>query len=93
MIREVVYYQVVCDYPDCDHTTETHDSEHSAYSDPDGAETIAEASEWMCEGLKHYCPCHYVAECEECHIRSPEVTDRASGLALCDSCAEGARTT
>lgn len=87
MITEVVYYQVKCDYPNCDHNTQTHDFEHSAYSDSDSAETVAELSEWTCVGIRHYCPCHYIAECEKCDIRSPEVKERESGSELCDRCA------
>ena len=72
-IKEVTYYFIQCDAPDCTFKTGDNNSDYSAWSDIDGALT-----DWNCADLqstaegKHYCDTHRVNECGDC--------DRTEGL-------------
>lgn len=66
-IKEVIYYQVVCDAPDCGFATSDLGHEFSAWSDQDGA-----LADWDCsdrqataEG-KHFCDDHRIPVCADC---------------------------
>ena len=53
MIKEVTYYDIICDR--CGKSL-TEESE-MCYTDTESAEMTAMCSEWMMEiGVKHYCP-------------------------------------
>ena len=63
MIKEVAYYDIICDR--CGKSL-TEESE-TCYPDTESAEMAAKDSEWMTIGNKHYCP-----DCYELD----EVTDK-----------------
>ena len=52
MIKEVTYYDIICD---CCGKSLTEESE-TCYPDKDSALMVAEQSEWQKIGGKHYCP-------------------------------------
>ena len=52
MIKEVTYYDIICD---CCGKSLTEESE-TCYPDKDSALMVAEQSEWMDINGKHYCP-------------------------------------
>lgn len=72
-IREVTYYFIQCDHPDCTYKTGDTNSDYSAWSDRDGAETDWEYADLQstADG-KHYCDAHRKPECADC--------DRTEGL-------------
>ena len=52
MIKEVTYYDTICD---CCGKSLTEESE-MCYPDTESAEMVAKDSEWLTIGGKHYCP-------------------------------------
>ena len=52
MVKEVIYYDIICD---CCGKSLTEESE-TCYPDKDSALMVAEQSEWMDINGKHYCP-------------------------------------
>ena len=65
-VREVTYYQVVCDHPGCTVATGDDGGPHSAWSSRDDA-----VWDWTCGDHqtvddRHYCEAHRVPECCEC---------------------------
>lgn len=66
-VREVTYYQVACDHPDCDVTTGSLGGDFSAWSEPGHA-----LDEWInsdCQSLddgRTFCDQHRVPMCERC---------------------------
>lgn len=95
-IRPVTYYQVVCDHPHCEHSTEDDGGDFSAYSDPAGA-----GEEWeggnqtlrLADGQPagHYCNEHRVPVCSFCDEGRTDLTTGSDGTTLaCAGClAEG----
>ena len=52
MIKEVTYYDIICDRCGKSLTKES----EMCYPDNESAEMVAEQSEWKKIGSKHYCP-------------------------------------
>ena len=52
MVKEVTYYDIICDQCGKSLTEESGD----CYPDTDSALMVAEQSEWLEIGSKHYCP-------------------------------------
>lgn len=56
-IKTEPYYWLECDEPDCRNIS-TESSEHTAWSDINGALEQAEGAEWLLIDGKHYCDGH-----------------------------------
>ena len=51
MIKEVTYYDIICDRCGKSFTDES----KMCYTDTESAEMVAKDSEWLTIGSKHYC--------------------------------------
>ena len=71
MIKEVAYYDIICDR--CGKSL-TEESE-TCYPDTESAEIAAKDSEWMTIGNKHYCPdCYELDEVTDEYKPRKELT-------------------
>ena len=52
MVKEVIYYDIICDRCGKSFTDES----KMCYTDTESAEMVAKDSEWLTIGGKHYCP-------------------------------------
>ena len=65
MIKEVTYYDIICD---CCGKSLTEESE-TCYPDKDSALMVAEQSEWMDINGNHYCPdCYELDEVTDIYV-------------------------
>lgn len=70
MIKEVTYYDIICDRCGKSFTEES----ETCYPDKDSALMVAEQSEWMTIGNKHYC-----SDCYELDEETDEYVSKKGG--------------
>ena len=70
MIKEVTYYDIICDR--CGKSFI--DESETCYPDKDSAEMFAEESEWITIGSKHYC-----RDCYELDEETDEYVPKKGG--------------
>ena len=81
MIKEVTYYDIICDR--CGKSL-TNESE-TCYSDTGSAEMVAKDSEWLIIGGKHYCPdCYELDEVTDEYV--PNKEGKQSKTICCGEC-------
>ena len=70
MIKQVTYYDIICDR--CGKSFS--DESHTCYHDTDIAEVTAIFRDWLARGHKHYCP-----ECYEYDDETGEYVPKKGG--------------
>lgn len=73
-VREVTYYQGVCDWPGCDATTENLGHDYSAWGDPGACRDDMRDGDWheSEDGTKQWCDKHPVQWESDPFIEWPE---------------------
>ena len=81
MIKEVTYYDIICDRCGKSFTEES----EMCYTDTESAEMVAKDSEWLAIGGKHYCRDCYELD-EETDEYVPKKGDKMSKTTYCGEC-------
>ena len=79
MIKEVTYYDIICDR--CGKSFI--DESETCYPDKDSAEMFAEQSEWVEINGKNYCP-----DCYELDKETDEYVEKCDKTICCGECKE-----
>ena len=77
MIKEVTYYDIICDRCGKSFTDES----EMSYTDTESAEMVAKDSEWLIIGGKHYCPdCYELDEVTDEYVPKKGVNNEQNNM-------------